>query len=104
MLPNLSAGVIRVASHSGSYTQGGIRQAHKCGCEPPRRRPGGPNILGVPGRRPVPASVGQSCTWTNNNVAVCDVFIWDCDDDGVCVQGGTLWTDCYDQNGNRIPC
>jgi len=41
----------------------------------------------------------EDCTWTNDNRAEC--IVWDCDEDGVCVEYGEY---CVDANGNVGPC
>ncbi|MEW5251761.1 hypothetical protein [Microbulbifer discodermiae] len=39
------------------------------------------------------------CTWTNNNQAAC--LVWDCDDEGICVEYGQY---CLDKYGNDVAC
>lgn len=103
-LPNQSAGANRDVSCGFSPIPSGIGQSQWSRFLPRPRETRIRSLIGTPGDGPVQSGVGETCTFTNDNIAVCDTFIWDCDPDGVCVQGGTLWTDCYDNNGNKIPC
>ncbi|MFO1055449.1 MAG: hypothetical protein U1E53_00610 [Dongiaceae bacterium] len=103
-LPIQSAGRQRAAGAVPAIPAHAVRPAQASGFvwRPPRRRIGG--LVANPPRGPVQASIDRSCTYGNDNIARCDYFFWDCGDDDVCVQGGTIFTECFDDYGRKVPC
>ena len=46
----------------------------------------------------------ERCTFTNDFIAVCNITIMDCDEEGICIDGDSFPSGCYDHNGISIDC